>query len=233
MEIVRAELPSPELSRYLYTAVGGDFFWVDRLPWTWQRWSDWLTQPGVETWVAWVRGTPAGYAELHAQAAGQVELAYLGLLSSFTDKASADISSPSPWTRPGPSINDGPASRRPTGFGYIPAHWTAHAPCTPTKPRGYACTASRSSISPPRLPGPGPARVDSSLLLRHCPWSACGQRPAVTEFLYLRSASWEPLTAVLNNAYVRGRCEASLASHPCPARAQYSRHVRRVSGRGA
>jgi GNAT superfamily N-acetyltransferase len=86
VEIVRAELPSPELSRYLYTAVGGDFFWVDRLPWTWQRWSDWLTQPGVETWVAWVRGTPAGYAELHAQAAGQVELAYLGLLPSFTGK---------------------------------------------------------------------------------------------------------------------------------------------------
>lgn len=45
VEIVRAELPSPELSRFLYTAVGGDLFWVDRLPWTWQRWRDWLTQP--------------------------------------------------------------------------------------------------------------------------------------------------------------------------------------------
>ncbi|MGB8960330.1 MAG: hypothetical protein WCC38_00020 [Pseudonocardiaceae bacterium] len=40
VEIVRAELPSPELSRYLSTAVGGDSFWVDRLPWTWQQWSD-------------------------------------------------------------------------------------------------------------------------------------------------------------------------------------------------
>lgn len=84
VEIVRAELPSPELSRFLYTAVGGDLFWVDRLPWTWQQWYDCLTQSGVETWVAWVRGTPAGYAELHAQPAGQVELAYFGLLPSFT-----------------------------------------------------------------------------------------------------------------------------------------------------
>lgn len=84
VEIVRAELPSPELSRFLYTAVGGDLFWVDRLPWTWQQWYDWLTQPGIETWVAWVQGTPAGYAELHAQPAGQVELTSFGLLPSFT-----------------------------------------------------------------------------------------------------------------------------------------------------
>jgi GNAT superfamily N-acetyltransferase len=84
VQIVRAELPSPELSRFLYTGVGGDWFWVDRLPWTWQQWYEWLAQPGVETWVAWVRGTPAGYAELHAQPAGQVELTSFGLLPSFT-----------------------------------------------------------------------------------------------------------------------------------------------------
>jgi GNAT superfamily N-acetyltransferase len=84
VEIVRAELPSPELSRFLYTAVGGDLFWVDRLSWTWSQWWDWLSQPGVETWVAWVRGTPAGYAELHAQPAGHVELTYFGLLPFLT-----------------------------------------------------------------------------------------------------------------------------------------------------
>ena len=55
--ITRAELPSPELNRYLYTAVGGDWFWSDRLPWTWQQWQDFLDRPGVETWVATVRGT--------------------------------------------------------------------------------------------------------------------------------------------------------------------------------
>lgn len=86
LQIVRAELPSPELSRFLYTAVGGDLFWVDRLPWTWHRWYDWLTRPGIETWVAWVRGTPAGYAELHAQPAGHVELTCFGLLPTFTGR---------------------------------------------------------------------------------------------------------------------------------------------------
>lgn len=81
--ISRAELPSPELNRFLYTAVGGDWFWTDRLSWSWQQWQDWLDRPGVETWVAYVRGTPAGYVELDGHEPGVVEIAYFGLLSRF------------------------------------------------------------------------------------------------------------------------------------------------------
>ncbi|MBO3735959.1 GNAT family N-acetyltransferase [Actinoplanes sp. NEAU-H7] len=81
--VTRAEVPSPELNRYLYTAVGGDWFWSDRLPWTWQQWQDYLDRPGVETWVASVRGTPAGYAELDGHSPAEVEIAYFGLLPRF------------------------------------------------------------------------------------------------------------------------------------------------------
>jgi GNAT superfamily N-acetyltransferase len=84
VEIVRAEMPSPELSRFLYTAVGGDWLWTDRLAWTWQQWQDYLEQPGLETWVAYVRGTPAGYLELDGTRPGEVEVAYFGLLPRFT-----------------------------------------------------------------------------------------------------------------------------------------------------
>ncbi|GII54867.1 N-acetyltransferase [Planotetraspora thailandica] len=80
VDVVRAEHPSPEFGRFLYTAVGGDWQWTDRLPWTWREWMDWLSRPGVEVWVAWLRGTPAGYVELAAQDAGDVEIAYFGLL---------------------------------------------------------------------------------------------------------------------------------------------------------
>ena len=79
-QIVRAEIPSPEFSRFLYTAVGGDWHWTQRLSWTWREWRDWLSRPGVETWVAWLRGTPAGYAELDAQENGTVEISGFGLL---------------------------------------------------------------------------------------------------------------------------------------------------------
>ncbi|WP_229069166.1 GNAT family N-acetyltransferase [Actinoplanes sp. DH11] len=83
VEVRRAELPSPELNRFLYTAVGGDWFWTDRLAWAWPQWQDWLSAPGVETWVASVRGTPAGYAELDGRRPGEVEIAYFGLLPQF------------------------------------------------------------------------------------------------------------------------------------------------------
>jgi GNAT superfamily N-acetyltransferase len=84
--VTRAELVSPELSRYLYTAVGGDWFWIDRLSWSWRQWHDWLDRPGVETWLALVDGTPAGYVELDGHCDGEVELAYFGLLRSFVGK---------------------------------------------------------------------------------------------------------------------------------------------------
>ncbi|MEU6506376.1 MULTISPECIES: GNAT family N-acetyltransferase [unclassified Streptomyces] len=83
VRIVRAEVPSPELSRFLYASVGGDLRWTDRLGWTYARWQEHLTRPGVETWVAYDRGTPAGYVELEAQDEGVVEIVYFGLLPAF------------------------------------------------------------------------------------------------------------------------------------------------------
>jgi GNAT superfamily N-acetyltransferase len=86
VDVVRAEVPSPELSRYLYTAVGGNWFWTDRLAWSYDQWRNWLERRAVETWVAWVRGTPAGYVELDPQSDGEVEIAYFGLLPAFHGK---------------------------------------------------------------------------------------------------------------------------------------------------
>ncbi len=79
----RAEVASPEFSRFLYTAVGGDVTWTDRLEWPRARWLRFLDRPGVETWVAWASGTPAGFVELEGQADGVVEISYFGLLPAF------------------------------------------------------------------------------------------------------------------------------------------------------
>ncbi|MGA5130358.1 GNAT family N-acetyltransferase [Streptomyces olivoreticuli] len=83
VRITRAEVPSPEFSRFLYTAVGGDNTWTDRLGWTYEQWRAFLERPGVETWVAYDHGTPAGYIELDAQDDGVVEISYFGLLPAF------------------------------------------------------------------------------------------------------------------------------------------------------
>jgi GNAT superfamily N-acetyltransferase len=82
LSIVQASIPNPEFSRFLYTSVGGDWHWIQRLSWTYQQWLDYL-QGGVETWVAYVAGTPAGYIELEMQPDHTVEVAYFGLLKGF------------------------------------------------------------------------------------------------------------------------------------------------------
>jgi len=83
VRLVRAEVPLPELSRFLYATVGAGWWWYVRLPWTRDEWMRWLDRPEVETWVAYVRGTPAGYFELERQAEGAVEIVYFGLVRQF------------------------------------------------------------------------------------------------------------------------------------------------------
>jgi ribosomal protein S18 acetylase RimI-like enzyme len=82
LELRRASVACPELNRFLYTAVGGDWYWIDRLGWSYERWLAYLDRPELETWVAYVDGTPAGYFEL----GGNVEIAYFGLLPSFVGR---------------------------------------------------------------------------------------------------------------------------------------------------
>jgi GNAT superfamily N-acetyltransferase len=85
-ELKRAEVPCPELNRFFYTAVGTDWWWYSRLPWDYARWLAYLDRQDLETWIAYVSGTPAGYFELERQHNGNVEIAYFGLLPHFIGK---------------------------------------------------------------------------------------------------------------------------------------------------
>jgi GNAT superfamily N-acetyltransferase len=82
LEVRQVELPAPEFARMLYAAVGGDWYWTDRLGWDRERWHAWLSRPEVETWVGWLRGAPAGYFELERQGEA-VEIVSFGLLPAF------------------------------------------------------------------------------------------------------------------------------------------------------
>jgi GNAT superfamily N-acetyltransferase len=83
LALVRVAPPMPELNRFFYTAVGGDWFWFDRLPWSYQEWLDYLNRPELETWMLTAAGVPAGYFELELQPDNSVELAYFGLLPNY------------------------------------------------------------------------------------------------------------------------------------------------------
>jgi GNAT superfamily N-acetyltransferase len=79
----RVDPPVPALNRYFYLTIGGDWFWLERRPWTRAQWSAWAIRPEVETHVLSVGGVPAGYCELERLAEGAIEIKYFGLGSTF------------------------------------------------------------------------------------------------------------------------------------------------------
>ena len=60
-ETTRAAVPTPELNRFLYTAVGGAWYWVDRLDWSTRIGSTGCNarsyKPGWPIWPATRRAT--------------------------------------------------------------------------------------------------------------------------------------------------------------------------------
>jgi GNAT superfamily N-acetyltransferase len=80
----RLDDPAPEVNRFFYTAVGGGWYWIDRLGWTWAKWMQYLSRAELETWVLSAGGLPAGYFELEKQPGDDVEVAYFGLLERYT-----------------------------------------------------------------------------------------------------------------------------------------------------
>jgi ribosomal protein S18 acetylase RimI-like enzyme len=85
--IMEAREPSVPFYRFLYSAVGGDYTWTDRLKWSDERLSTYLARPAVSVLVLYVRGTPAGYIELDREpeesAEVGTEVAYFGLIPAF------------------------------------------------------------------------------------------------------------------------------------------------------
>lgn len=76
--------PQPALNRYFYMSVGGEWFWLERRPWTLAQWTEKVgNRDLIETLVLSVGGVPAGYVELERKGPGLVEIDYLGLLSPF------------------------------------------------------------------------------------------------------------------------------------------------------
>jgi GNAT superfamily N-acetyltransferase len=75
----RVERCTPALSRFLYTEVGRQFNWRDRLNWTDEQFQAYLDS-GVAVWVLYDGAAPAGYFDLRPDVDGSVEINYFGLM---------------------------------------------------------------------------------------------------------------------------------------------------------
>ncbi len=84
--IERMETPCPELNKFFHTLVGYEYRWGGRASWGQQEWYAYANRGGLETWVAYVRGTPAGYFELERHTDGNVQIECIGLIPQFVGR---------------------------------------------------------------------------------------------------------------------------------------------------
>ena len=83
LNIQECEIKQFQYNRFLYRLVGEAWQWVDKLSWPDEKWKAYAENDNLRTWVAYYRGSPAGYYELQKQAGGDVEIAYFGLAPKF------------------------------------------------------------------------------------------------------------------------------------------------------
>ena len=74
---------SPAYFLFLYAQVGRRYHWRDRLVWTDEQCRARIGQPGVELWVLYTGGSPAGYFELELHDDDAVEIVYFGLMPEY------------------------------------------------------------------------------------------------------------------------------------------------------
>ena len=85
-EVRKVEIPFPELNRFLHRVVGGPWRWGGRENWGEKEWRDYADRDELETWIAYVSGTPAGYYEIEKQEDGSVRITCFGLREEFIGK---------------------------------------------------------------------------------------------------------------------------------------------------
>lgn len=83
LTIAEAELKEFRFNRYLYQLVGEPWQWTDRLRLPDDEWRRYAERDELRTWVAYYRGSIAGYYELERQDDGSVQIAYFGLAPKF------------------------------------------------------------------------------------------------------------------------------------------------------
>ena len=81
--LMKLEKPPVSFYRYLYNAVGENYDWIDRKLIDDEELDGLINVEGVDIYVAYVGGVPAGYFELNSRVKNQVWLAYFGIVPEF------------------------------------------------------------------------------------------------------------------------------------------------------
>lgn len=81
--IRECEINQFQYNRFLYQLVGEVWMWTDKLTLSNEQWKAYVDDDNLRTWVAYLKGSPAGYFELQKQLIDNVEIKYFGLAAKF------------------------------------------------------------------------------------------------------------------------------------------------------
>ena len=76
-----------QLNKFFYKNIGENHMWVDRLTWTDNQWTDYVSNKDVKTYIFKYKNDLVGYFELifHVKK-NEVEIAYFGILKEYQNK---------------------------------------------------------------------------------------------------------------------------------------------------
>jgi GNAT superfamily N-acetyltransferase len=83
LTITEAEIKAFRFNKYLYGLVGEQWNWTDKQGWSDAQWQDYAESDNLRTWVAYFKGSIAGYFELRTDREWNVEIVYFGLAPGF------------------------------------------------------------------------------------------------------------------------------------------------------
>jgi len=86
LNIIEAEIKEYRLNRFLYSLVGEAWQWFDKKNDSDEQWRAYSERENLRTWVAYYKGTIAGYFELEVSEDKDVEIKYFGLAPAFIGK---------------------------------------------------------------------------------------------------------------------------------------------------
>ena len=86
LALIKAEATPVHFYRYLYEAVGGSCLWVERLELSDAELGHKIHTIGIEIFVLYANGSPAGYFELDRREPEHVRLVYFGLTPEWIGK---------------------------------------------------------------------------------------------------------------------------------------------------
>lgn len=86
LSVVECEQPQYQFNRFLYQLVGTDWEWGDLDDWSDEQWRAIVESDDHRTWVAYYRGSIAGYFELYRPGGTDTEIRYFGLVPGVIGK---------------------------------------------------------------------------------------------------------------------------------------------------